>query len=32
MAAVNAQLGAQPATLQPLLAPAEWAALKRICG
>jgi Zn-dependent protease with chaperone function len=34
IAAITAAIGAQPgaAAPQPLLAPAEWAALKRICG
>jgi len=32
IAAIMAATSAQPATLQPLLAPAEWSALKRICG
>jgi predicted Zn-dependent protease len=32
IAAVNAAAEAAPATRQPLLTPAEWADLKRICG
>jgi predicted Zn-dependent protease len=32
IAAVMAYVKANPSTSKPLLAPAEWAALKRICG
>jgi predicted Zn-dependent protease len=32
VAAINAAAAVYPATRQPLLAPAEWAALKGICG
>jgi Zn-dependent protease with chaperone function len=32
IAAVDAAAGTAPPTLQPLLTPAEWADLKRICG
>jgi predicted Zn-dependent protease len=32
VAAINAAADALPSTRQPLLAPPEWAALKRICG
>jgi predicted Zn-dependent protease len=32
VAAVNAEIAAHPAAIKPLLAPTEWAALKRICG
>jgi Zn-dependent protease with chaperone function len=32
IAAINQAVAAHPAVRQPLLAPAEWAALKRICG
>jgi len=32
VAAIIAAVAAQPAALQPLLAPPQWAALKRICG
>jgi Zn-dependent protease with chaperone function len=30
--AINAAAGALPANVEPLLSPAEWTALKRICG
>jgi Zn-dependent protease with chaperone function len=32
VAAVNAEIAAHPAAIKPLIAPAEWAALKRVCG
>jgi predicted Zn-dependent protease len=32
IAAVNAEIAAHPATIKPLLASADWSALKRICG
>ena len=30
--AINAAADASPSRIMPLLTPAEWAALKRICG
>ena len=32
VAAIVAAVNAHPPSLQPLLPPSEWAALKRICG